>query len=177
MVQVLNKDKFRQTGWKNGGGTTTELFVVEKKDEVVFRLSAATVSKNGPFSVYPGFKRITALVSGKGFYLKVNDQIVILNHPLRPFFFDGELEVDCELIEDECLDFNIMTDVLYGESQLIVHQLAEKKSCVFSSDHNSKFIFHYPAFKLYCLKPDESFAIEGNVNDLFFETTLFLKRV
>ena len=58
--------------WKNGSGSTTEIAIDPPSatfDDFHWRISLATISENGPFSVFPGVERTLALVDGHGLTL------------------------------------------------------------------------------------------------------------
>jgi environmental stress-induced protein Ves len=108
--------------WKNGGGITQELFRIPhavSTDHFFFRLSKATVSSSGEFSLFPGIERTLILLSGHGFHLeRKNSDPVIMKDKLSSLQFKGEDSIYCELIDGECVDFNVMIDRTWGETQV-----------------------------------------------------------
>jgi len=87
-VKNYSKEDYRQMLWKNGGGTTTELYRFPVANEFFFRLSCAEVKGNGPFSLYHGYDRYLMVTSGEGCILK-NKEPVVLKEGDSPFFFSG----------------------------------------------------------------------------------------
>jgi len=106
-VKNYSKEDYRQMLWKNGGGTTTELYRFPVANEFFFRLSCAEVKGNGPFSLYHGYDRYLMVTSGEGCILK-NKEPVVLKEGDSPFFFSGEDSIFCELIQGPIKDFNVM---------------------------------------------------------------------
>jgi environmental stress-induced protein Ves len=106
MMNRFTKENFRTMLWKNGGGVTTELLrISENNDDFLFRISIAQVNSNGPFSIFPGIDRHLLILEGNG---------CILNNHLRltkespVYFFQGEENIICHLIDGEIRDFNVM---------------------------------------------------------------------
>ncbi len=53
MIHLTAADYTRQP-WKNGRGTTTELWRQDRDGALWVRLSRAAVVEDGPFSLFPG---------------------------------------------------------------------------------------------------------------------------
>jgi len=72
-MRRIRASEFRSMAWKNGGGTTTELFVEPEGGTLaggfVLRLSSAEVATSGPFSPFPGCERLLVLLRGQGMTL------------------------------------------------------------------------------------------------------------
>lgn len=113
MIKKTSND-FIEMPWKNGGGITTELFRREINGDLKFRLSKASISSDGPFSLFPGMDRWICLLKGNGFTLNSSSFQNIFTPALKWFQFPGELEVSCSLISGECQDFNVMADRSYA---------------------------------------------------------------
>ena len=99
--------------WKNGGGSTTELWVDPPGVDLrAFdrRLSIAEVRQSGPFSAFPGIDRTLTLLTGSGMVLDFGkDGEVRLDRPWDPVVFPGEWPAEGRLIGEPCRDFNVMT--------------------------------------------------------------------
>lgn len=131
---------FTEMPWKNGGGSTTELFCQKNKaNEILFRISQAMVTQDGPFSIFPNIDRILMLVSGQGLELHSNEGQIDLKEINRPVYFPGEKFINCKLIDKGCLDFNVMTNRNFGQSTLNVKTLLPKESI--SSMSYDSFIY------------------------------------
>jgi environmental stress-induced protein Ves len=99
--------------WKNGSGSTTQIAADPPEagfDDFNWRVSLATISENGPFSVFPGVERTLALVDGHGMTLDIdgNDRVMIeQDEPVLAF--SGDSEIDATLNRGPSVDFNVMT--------------------------------------------------------------------
>jgi environmental stress-induced protein Ves len=121
MIQLTPADYTRQS-WKNGRGTTTELWRLERDGQLLVRLSRASVVEDGPFSVFPGIERNLTVLSGPGFRLTGMGHDLRCD-PLVPVAFPG----DVALIASETLgmqsdDFNVMTARSLPRPRVIVAQ-------------------------------------------------------
>lgn len=99
--------------WKNGGGSTREVVCQPPgagMDRFDWRVSIASITQSGPFSVFPGIDRSIALLEGDGVQLRAPGHFDHrLDTPAQPFAFAGDLAVDCTLLGDASTDFNVMT--------------------------------------------------------------------
>ncbi|WP_027245099.1 HutD/Ves family protein [Leisingera daeponensis] len=95
--------------WKNGGGVTRELAVHEQDGRLVWRLSLADITRNGPFSAFPGLARIHCVTEGAGHSLS-NESALLEARPLQPLCFDGGAELECRLRDGPCKAFNVIYD-------------------------------------------------------------------
>lgn len=113
--------------WKNGGGTTRELWKwPHPSDPARFlaRVSIATVAAPGPFSVFPGIDRILVLLEGQGVVLlRADAPRVVLDRRGQSIAFPGEAPIDCELLGGPVRDFNLMVDRAALEGSLEVVRL------------------------------------------------------
>ena len=93
MTQLIQYASLMPAPWKNGGGSTTEIAVAPPGagfDDFDWRVSLATITQDGPFSVFPGIDRTLALVDGDGVLLDFGDERVVLS-PSEPLIeFAGE---------------------------------------------------------------------------------------
>lgn len=99
--------------WKNGGGSTTEI-TIEPPGALLahfdWRISLATISQNGLFSLFPGVDRTLALVEGPGLVLDVDDSgRFVLGEEDIIIEFGGESMVQATLNGAPTIDFNVMT--------------------------------------------------------------------
>ncbi|MBA2543468.1 MAG: HutD family protein [Deltaproteobacteria bacterium] len=56
-MAIIPESEWRVQPWKNGGGITREILRWPDNDDYDVRVSLADVTKNGPFSQFPGYKR------------------------------------------------------------------------------------------------------------------------
>ncbi|PWC86976.1 hypothetical protein TSH100_11375 [Azospirillum sp. TSH100] len=119
-VTRLTPADHRRVPWKNGGGVTTELAVEPAADgrpgglpggRFVWRVSIADVVEPGPFSAFPGYDRLIAVVEGDGMRLSVDGAPPVERRRLEPAFaFPGEAPVWCEPTAGPIRDVNLMLD-------------------------------------------------------------------
>ena len=99
--------------WKNGGGSTREIVCRPPgagMDGFDWRVSVATITRSGPFSVFTGVDRVIVLLEGDGVHLRsAGGMDHRLDQPLQPFAFSGDEALDCTLLGGESQDFNVMT--------------------------------------------------------------------
>jgi environmental stress-induced protein Ves len=100
--------------WKNGGGTTREIACHPPGagyDTFDWRLSIADVSRDGPFSSFPGVDRTIVLLEGAG--MRLRDAASGAERSLTGagawLAFAGEAAIDATLVAGATRDFNLMT--------------------------------------------------------------------
>lgn len=94
--------------WRNGGGVTRELAAQPDGADWSWRISVAEVAASGPFSCFPGVQRWFAVLGGHGVDLRVAGAHHRLTSESAPFEFDGEVAVDCQLLDGATQDLNLM---------------------------------------------------------------------
>lgn len=125
-MKLLEASDYRVMPWKNGGGTTTELFVaVAATDRFDWRVSIATVTSDGPFSRFEGYDRHILCIEGEGFDLRggPDGEIAVLPD-LQPRRFSGDWDVFGCLRSGACRDFNLITRRDMYQSSLTSHRLS-----------------------------------------------------
>lgn len=109
-MHVIRFRTYRETRWKNGGGVTHEIARSGESPETDWRVSLATIDRDGPFSDFAGFDRTIVPVEGAGFELSFDDGTrVVLGRLYEPFRFAGEKKVECRLLAGRSRDLNAMT--------------------------------------------------------------------
>ncbi|MBP2229982.1 environmental stress-induced protein Ves [Azospirillum agricola] len=112
-VTLLTPADGRRVPWRNGLGLTTEIAVepLEGGDRFLWRVSVADVAASGPFSAFPGYDRLIAVVEGEGMRLTVDGGAPVERRRMEPAFaFPGEVAVDCALLGGPIRDVNLMLD-------------------------------------------------------------------
>lgn len=120
-IQRFKFSELPVTRWKNGGGATREAVNWPPGaglDTFEWRVSIASITANGPFSVFPGVDRQIMLLEGGGVRLKSRDFDHRLETPFDPFPFRGESAVDCSLLGGPSVDFNVMGRRASGTAEL-----------------------------------------------------------
>lgn len=101
---IISAEQVQPQAWRNGGGQTRELLAWPHAHDWALRISVADITRDGPFSAFPGVQRWFAVLQGMGvqlfeYEMRVGDEL------LR---FDGALAPDCTLIKGPTRDFNLM---------------------------------------------------------------------
>ena len=121
MIHLTPADYIRQP-WKNGLGSTTELWRLERDGRLLVRLSRAAVVEDGPFSQFPGIERNLTVLSGPGFRL-TGPGFDLRCDPLVPMAFPGDIAVMAtETNGQPSDDFNVMTARPLPKPQVLVVQ-------------------------------------------------------
>lgn len=118
-LRKLSRFDVTPSPWKNGGGVTYQLAIFPTNstlDNFIWRVSIASISSNGPFSIFPSIDRVLLLLQGSGVELysttkPENPKLLhTMNKCLDPYYFKGEENITSVLINNEqCMDFNVMT--------------------------------------------------------------------
>ena len=127
--RVLRSSDYQRMPWKNGGGTTTEIWKAISPDgEMLWRLSIADVASDGPFSEFPGIDRWIMLIEGNGMELTIDGQVRRIANPFEPFAFSGDARTDCRLIAGPIRDFNLMMVRSYASGGLRISRLVANEA-------------------------------------------------
>jgi uncharacterized protein len=120
--RILHSSDYQPMPWKNGGGTTTEIWkAASPAGEMLWRLSIADVASDGPFSEFPGIDRWIMVISGNGMYLAIDGPgAKRLDRTFEPLFFPGDAKTECRLIDGPIRDFNFMIARSFGKGALQV---------------------------------------------------------
>ena len=128
-MDVISRDRYRVMPWKNGGGTTTEIFVSQTMGgDFDWRVSIASVKSDGPFSVFTGIDRHIMLLEGNGMTLDVDGQGAVALQKLLPFSFSGDAHVTGTLADGPVKDFNLMVRHDFGTGTLRVQHNTDRHS-------------------------------------------------
>jgi environmental stress-induced protein Ves len=99
--------------WKNGGGETREIVVSPvgaTLETLDWRVSLATVTEDGPFSVFKDVQRTLCVIQGAGMRLQAGDRAPVdLYVTSEPYTFDGEAATGARLIDGPIEDLNVMS--------------------------------------------------------------------
>lgn len=112
-ARVIEKAMFRDMPWANGMGVTTELYAHknEQSDCILWRISMASVSSDGPFSHFAGYDRILVLIEGPGLRLSHQDGTEhCLTSAYQLATFPADVATHAALIDGPVQDFNVITD-------------------------------------------------------------------
>ena len=107
---VLPASDYAVMPWKNGGGTTTQIYVAgDDPTHYDWRVSIATVAGDGPFSRFPGYDRHIMMIEGGGMTLTGGPHGDITVSPaFVPRSFSGDWDIFGRLKSGPLRDFNLI---------------------------------------------------------------------
>jgi environmental stress-induced protein Ves len=119
LIELIAANNFKRMPWKNGKGETTELIANHDPltNELLYRLSIASVSLDGDFSDFSGFQRTLMMIAGNGIALSHQSQethisahipIQTLTRQYQYCNFDGGWKTKAKLIDGPITDFNVI---------------------------------------------------------------------
>jgi len=111
VIEVIRASDYREQPWKNGGGLTREIAVAFADDaskRVLWRVSLATIDRDGPFSEFRGYDRTIVALDADPVELEVDGTSVLLERG-QAHEFRGEARVACRLRGTATRDLNAMT--------------------------------------------------------------------
>lgn len=107
MIERLDPRQYRRQRWKNDGGETLEIAADAESAPPAWRLSLATIERDGPFSDFAGYDRTIVALEG-AIRLSVDGiEVELRRH--EPFEFRGESKVEASLLAGSVRDLNVMT--------------------------------------------------------------------
>ncbi|MEY8800320.1 HutD family protein [Leisingera sp. XS_AS12] len=111
-MRLLRASDYPVNQWKNGGGETREIAVFPAGADMEsfdWRISMATVARDGPFSVFDGIDRSLFILDGDGIELLFADGPVETLGPRGFLAFPADARVTSRLLGDQVVDLNIMS--------------------------------------------------------------------
>lgn len=111
-IHVLRAADRVASAWKNGGGVTREIAIFPPGtglDTFDWRVSMATVSAGGPFSLFPGVDRVLAVVEGELTLRFEDGPTLAISDASPPAAFPGDIPVAAETPPGPVTDLNVMT--------------------------------------------------------------------
>lgn len=165
MIRHLSKNDFIEMPWKNGQGTTLELFRLSSgnSNSFWFRISMAAVNSDGPFSIFPQIDRSLFLVSGNGLILENSGKEARLTEKWKAFQFAGEDQIHCRLINGPCQDFNIMVDRRFGKVETTVFTTSDYE---FKCLSDFTFIYNVHSHLVIVLEKGDLYHFSSNRDSL-----------
>ncbi len=114
---IIRADDIPATPWKNGGGLARDLLFWPGTEAWRVRISLADITRDGPFSAYPGVERWFSVVEGEGVELQFADGPRPLRRGDAPRWFDGAAAPGCRLLAGSTRDLNLMLQGIRGTLQ------------------------------------------------------------
>lgn len=110
MLHHLTAGDYKVMPWKNGGGTTTELYAEpDPAGGFLWRVSIAAITADGPFSLFEGYDRHIMALDGAGMILSRGPVGEIAVAPLfTPRSFSGDWTISARLTGGPVRDFNLI---------------------------------------------------------------------
>jgi uncharacterized protein len=167
-MRIIPKSNYRETPWKNGGGTTTEIHAAGG-DRFDWRVSIAKVDASGPFSNFSGYERHIMLLEGDGMSLEVDRRLRMLA-PMTPFSFSGNSHTIGQLIDSPVRDFNLIVRRDFGVGKL---SLVNQARFVSGACH---LLIHCLKGDSVLLEPGEEFNLDSAGVVVLCEVTPYLPR-
>lgn len=159
---LLSPADYRKMPWKNGLGTTHEIWVERTAQDAITggfraRLSIATVSVGSPFSRFAGCDRVIVLLDGAGMRLDSGPgRQQMLSQPHQPYAFSGDWDTDCTLIAGPCRDFNVIVDRQRARAEVRVISLGPaQKATLIAGPHDELWALFVPQGAAMVSDPDQ----------------------
>lgn len=111
-MRLLRASDYPVKQWKNGGGETREIAVFPAGADMEsfdWRISMATVAREGPFSVFDGIDRSLFILEGDGIELDFAGGPVETLGPRGFLAFPADAPVASRLLGGPVVDLNIMS--------------------------------------------------------------------
>lgn len=110
-VTVIRYDDHDLVPWKNGLGMTREVANAQRVDgRLLWRISLATVDRDGPFSDFSSYRRVIMMLEGDGMTLDFGPHgRAVLDRPFVPHVFDGGWPTSATLHGGPTRDLNVVT--------------------------------------------------------------------
>jgi uncharacterized protein len=124
---VRRIDSITPERWRNGGGMTRA--VAQEGDG--WRVSIAEVERDGPYSRFDGFARISVVLRGHGVVLRHDDDVVLLER-FQALGYDGGAAWQATLVDGPVTALNVMTRAgqYRARVQAIVQPVTVTPGCV-----------------------------------------------
>ena len=107
-IRQVHADRVAPSAWRNGGGQTRELLTRPAAGEWQLRISLADITRDGPFSAFPGVQRWFGVVAGAGVALRFGQEVQTVTADSPAFEFDGTAAPQCSLLGGPTRDLNLM---------------------------------------------------------------------
>lgn len=104
---ALPAHRYERQAWRNGGGSTREVW--REGEAPDWRVSLARIESDGPFSLFPGYRRELMFQRGGGLLLGIDAaEPARLDAPYALRRFEGDAPVHAQCIDGPCDVINLM---------------------------------------------------------------------
>ncbi|PVH30250.1 HutD family protein [Pararhodobacter oceanensis] len=135
-MQVIPYESLTAIPWVNGGGITREIAAERDASGILWRISLADVSREGPFSNFAGLQRILTVFHGDGLLLETDDG-PLTAVPMMPLPFAGDLAAFGRLQFGPIRDLN----VIYRPSRIVASVHPVSGPAILTPASQSQFVF------------------------------------
>jgi environmental stress-induced protein Ves len=104
LIDVYPIESIPPEPWRNGGGVTRTIATGGTR----WRVSLASIERDGPYSRFPGMSRVSLILSGEGVLLTSKDALVQLR-PLVAEEYDGDADWDATLVDGPSMALNVIS--------------------------------------------------------------------
>ncbi|WP_051242659.1 HutD/Ves family protein [Azohydromonas australica] len=108
-VQRFALDDIPAEPWRNGGGLTRTIATASQGGQVIWRVSAADITRAGPFSRFPGMNRSAVLIEGERLELTGGRRQIAFSGVGHTAHFDGDESLFASRPEQQVRLWNVMT--------------------------------------------------------------------
>lgn len=112
-MRLIRSASYKRMPWKNGGGMLADIIAMPEGSDLHdfdWRLSAAHVGRDGPFSIFLDVDRVIAVTHGQGLRLEIAGMPAVTLGPQSPAFgFPGDAATEGFLTDGPVDDLNVMT--------------------------------------------------------------------
>lgn len=107
-LRVVLWTELVETPWANGGGVTRQIARAPELGEFAWRLSAADVPVEAPFSILPGIERHLGVIAGGALALTVGESRRVIDVGDPAAVFDGGVPTIGAPMDAPVTDLNLM---------------------------------------------------------------------
>ena len=144
-IRILKSKDYLRLPWKNGQGHTNQIAISPAgsnfaSGDFLWRLSTASITSAGPFSLFPQHQRILAIIQGHGIEIMHEEKKMTL-----PAFtahqFSGAVSTRSELPYGPVVDFNLFWRDEQVSIQLEIITLQRGDDFLWKTNGKNNFLF------------------------------------
>lgn len=125
MIKLLKQSDYKKSLWKNGLGSTEEIFIYPEsaqfpRDPFWFRLSSALIQAENEFSNFAGYQRLLTVIEGPG--LELNGTVLKLD---QIFQFSGDEKINCKPLTSAVTDLGLIFNNQLADAEMQLLQFGD----------------------------------------------------